>query len=123
MISLIGLITFLLRLTLLLQTQVMSFLPGELAGDQVCHALEADDFQVHSVLNLDGTDPFALCEAEEEEKSESETESLANLGDQFDESGFAQNSKTFYNPFFGNKALQGNQHLYDLFHSWKTHLS
>jgi hypothetical protein len=123
MISIIGLFTFLIRLTLALQSQVVSFLPGEFDSDQVCNAIEADDFQIHSILASEGNDPFALCEAEEEEKSESETESLAGLVHSFQESGFSKNSKTFYNPFFGNKALQGNQHLYDLFHSWKTHLS
>ena len=123
MISIIGLITFLLRLTLVLQSQVMSFLADEIGEDQICSAIGGDDFQINSILASEGYDPFALCEAEEEEKSESETESIADLSHSFNESRFPQNTKAFYNPFFGNKALQGNQHLYDLFHCWKNHLS
>lgn len=123
MISIIGLITFLLRLTLVLQSQVMSFLPVEISGDQICSGVGADDFQINSILASEGYDPFALCEAEEEEKNESETESSTGLAHSFNEAGFPQHTKAFYNPFFGNKALHGNQHLYDLFHCWKTHLS
>lgn len=123
MISLIGIITFLLRLTLFFQSQAIAFFPGDFISNKECEALEADNFQLHSIFEEDGNNSLALCESEEEEKSESETETLAKKVDFINESGFAQNSKTFYNPFFGNKALQGNQHLYDLFHSWKTHLS
>lgn len=123
MVSLLGLITLLLRLTLVVQSHVITFFPGDFAEDKVCNASGADDFQLHSILETDGNNAFALCEAEEEEKSESETEVLADLLHSLYEAGLSHNFKTYYNPFFGNKALQGDQHLYDLFHSWKTHLS
>lgn len=123
MISFIGLITFLLRLTLAIQGQVIAILPLDFSDDKRCIAPVADKSQIHSIVNFESANSNALCEAEKEEKSESETESLADFLDSSNEAGLLVSHKEYYNPFFGNKALKGNQHLYDLFHSWKTHLS
>lgn len=123
MISFLGLITFLLRLTLAIQGQVVAVLPLDFSEEKSCVAPVADNSQIHSIINIENGNSNALCEGEKEEKSESETESLADFLDALNEAGFLVSHKEYYNPFFGNKALQGDQHLYDLFHSWKVHLS
>jgi hypothetical protein len=123
MISFIGLITFLLRLTLAIQGQVVAVLPIVFSEESDCVAQGGNDSHVHSITDFENGISSALCEGEKEEKSESESESLVDFLDTLNQTRFLVSHKEFYNPFFGNKALQGNQHLYDLLHSWKVHLS
>jgi hypothetical protein len=123
MISFLGLIAFLLRLTLAIQGQVIAVLPFDLSEEKSCIAPVPHGSQIHSILNFENGNSNALCEGESEEKSESESESLGDSLGTLKEAGLLVRHKQFYNPFFGNKALQGDQHLYDLFHSWKIHLS
>lgn len=123
MISILGLISFLLRLTLVIQGQVNVVLPSVFSEEKSCISLESNEYQVHAIVDFEQQNSFALCEAEEEEKSESETESLADFPDAWNVAEFLVINKEYYNPFFGNKGLRGDQHLYDLFHSWKTDLS
>lgn len=123
MISFLGSIAFLLRLTLAIQGQVIAVLPLDFSDDKSCIAPVANDSQINSITNFESGNSNALCEGEEEEKSESETESLADFLETLKDAGFLVENKEHYNPFFGNKALQGNQHLYDLFNSWKVHMS
>lgn len=123
MISFLGLITFLLRLTLAIQAQMVTFLPADFFQESLCVTSESTHHEIQAVPLQDKSSTLALCEAESEEKSESETETLANLLQAFNEAGFFQENTSYSNPFFGNKSLQGGLHLYDLFHSWKTHLS
>lgn len=118
-----GLFVFLLRLTLLIQSPVAELFPHEIIKEDQFVSSAANDSQIHSKINADHQNICGLCEGEKEEKSESETESLADCLAALNEAGFLVSHKEYYNPFFGNKALQGNQHLYDLFHSWKIHLS
>lgn len=123
MISITGLISFLLRLTLMIQGQVGEALPSVFSEGKNCISLESNECQVHAIVDFEHQNSCALCEAEEEEKSESETESLADFPDAWKAMGFLVINKEYYNPFFGNKGLRGDQHLYDLFHSWKTDMS
>lgn len=123
MISFIGLITFFLRLTLAIQGQVIAVLPFVFSEESGCLTPGANDSHIHSITDFEKGISSALCEGEKEEKSESESESLADFLDTLNETRFLVSHKEFYNPFFGNKALQGNQHLYDFLHSWKVHLS
>jgi hypothetical protein len=123
MISILGLLTFLLRLTLVIQSQIVAVLPADFTEGKRCVDQEVTNPQFHSLVDFENANSTALYEAEKEEKNESETETLAKFLHAFYEAGFAERFKNYYNPFFGNKALQGNQHLYDLFHAWKIHLS
>ena len=124
MVSLLSLFTFLLRLTLMIQSQVGLILPGANDSDGACVSLSSSDLTlVYASFSSFGENSEALFEAEEEEKNESESETLADLLDAIQESSFSSEDKEYYDPFFGNKGLQGNLHLYDLFHSWKTPLS
>ncbi|HSF52583.1 MAG TPA: hypothetical protein VLA71_02470 [Algoriphagus sp.] len=123
MISLLGLITFLLRLTLAIQGQFVEVLPADFSEERICLDFSAPDQNVHPILNPESGNENALVEAEKEEKNETEGESLADLLEALYEASINALGQTYYNPFFGNKALLGDQHLYDLFHSWKIHLS
>lgn len=123
MISLLGLITFLLRLTLAIQDQFVEVLPADFSEERICLDFSAPDQNVHPILNPESGNENALVEAEKEEKNETEGESLADLLEALYEASINALGQTYYNPFFGNKALLGDQHLYDLFHSWKIHLS
>lgn len=97
--------------------------PLNFSEEESCNISAATPSQIHSTLRSDNGNSNALCEGEKEEKSESETESLADFLHTQNEAGFHLSHKEYYNPFFGTKALYGNQHLYDLFHAWKIHLS
>lgn len=124
MISILSLFTFLLRLTLMIQSQVGMILPGSEESDSACLSIfTSDQTQVYASFASLGENSDALFEAEEEEKNESESETLADLLDAIHAAGFSVKDKEYYDPFFGNKGLQGNLHLYDLFHSWRTPLS
>ncbi|MFN3996243.1 hypothetical protein [Algoriphagus sp.] len=123
MISILGLITFLLRLTLAIQGQVVAVLPIDSFEGKSCVVHEGTNHQFHALENFENGNSAALYEAEKEEKSESEIDSLANFLHALYEAGVAKQYKNYYNPFFGNKALLGDRHLYDLFHSLKIHLS
>ncbi len=123
MVSLLGLISFLLRLTLAIQGQLIAFIPGDFLQENLSITSDSTRNQVHAIPLEDWSSALALCEAESEEKSESETETLADLLQAFYEAGISNENTSHYNPFFGSKSLKGSLHLYDLFHSWKTHLS
>lgn len=123
MVSLLGLITFLLRLTLAIQGQLVTILPDDFLQENLCITSDSTHNQVHATPLQDRSNALAYCEAESEEKNESEKETLADLLQAFYEAGFSKDNSSFYNPFFGSKGFQGGLHLYDLFHSWKTHLS
>ncbi len=122
MVSFLGLIVFLLRLTLAIQSQMIAVLPADYLQGKSHISIETSDFQIHSATPAENVNPAALCEGEKE-KNESESESLADLLQALQEAGFSLKSRHYFDPNFGNKALQGNLHLYDLFHSWKVHLS
>ena len=123
MISFLGLITFLLRLTLVIQSQAVEVLPSNFFASDSCISLARNENKVHSTIFDQNQSALAVCEAEEEEKTESEPDTLAALLQEFYAVNFS--SKLFYNCniLFGTKALLGNRHLYDFFHSWKTHLN
>lgn len=123
MIPFLGLITFLLRLTLAIQSQLAGVFPLDFPENGPCLVQKSHDFEVYSIVSLENGNFDSLCETEKEEKSESESDSLADLLQDLFEAGFPVVNKEHYNSFFGSKAKQGNQHLYDLFHSWKVHLS
>lgn len=123
MISFLSLISFLLRLTLVFQSQIVAVLPAETQSEKICIDYSEKDQRVHSTFNLAKEHSDALVESEKEEKNESEWESLADWLNPVKLAGPNLASQEYYNPFFGNKALQGNLHLYDLFQSWKTPLS
>lgn len=123
MISFLGLITFLLRMTLAIQGQVIAVLPLDFSEEKRCIAPAAYDSFIYSIIGFENGNSDALCEGEKEEKGESESESFADFLEGQNETEFLVIHKEYYNPFFGNKALQGNQHLYDLFLSWKVNLS
>lgn len=123
MISFLGLITFLLRLTLTIQSQVVGVFPADFSDERICLDYSQADQQVHPVFNSESGNDNALVKSETEEKNETESETVADFADHSFEAGFNPHVKPFLNPFFGNKALLGDQHLYDLFHSWKIHLS
>ena len=122
--SLIGLITLFLRLTLVIQSQVVEILPSEPSVNQDCIALTSP---VGHVSSSESTFPNTISlirKLETEEKQEIEGDQL-HLGVDYFDVKFSENvSETSSNSIFGNKALRGSlPPLYDLFHSWKTHLS
>lgn len=123
MISFLGLITFLLRLTLVIQSQVAVVMPVDSTQEGVCWDLSAPSQQVHPVVSTESGNESGRVETENEEKNEPESESFADLLDSLYADSLNREDSRYYNPFFGNKGLQGDRHLYDLFHSWKTHLS
>jgi hypothetical protein len=123
MISLLSLITFLLRLTLAIQGQLVAVLPAELGHERVCLDLGAPNQQVHPVFHSESGNQSGLVESEKEERNETETESLVDFLESLHVESLSFDFRFQYNPFFGSKGLQGDRHLYDLFHSWKTHLS
>ncbi len=123
MISIFSLITFFLRLTLAIQSQLIALNPADFSSEKGCLEITAPDQQVHPVFNPESGNENALIESEKEEKSETESETLSEFLSSLIHSNFRFVGQFKVNPFFGSKALLGDQHLYDLFHSWKTHLS
>ncbi len=125
MISFLSLITFLLRLTLAIQGQLVTVLSVDPAQERVCLDFNGPSQQVHPILSTETGNKAGRIETEKEEKSESESESesLADLLDSLYADSLSREFSRYYNPFFGSKGVQGDRHLYDLFHSWKTHLS
>jgi hypothetical protein len=123
MISTLSLITFFLRLTLVIQSQLIGQIPVDFSGEKVCLGIAAPDQKVHPVFNPESGNENALIESEKEEKSETESETHSEFLSSLIQSNFRFVGQSKVNPFFGSKALLGDQHLYDLFHSWKTHLS
>lgn len=61
--------------------------------------------------------------AEEEEKSESENESIPNSLFGVNSQVFKIKSSALFNSYFTTKAKSGEVPLYTLFHSWKSYLS
>ncbi len=124
MVSLIGLITLFLRLTLVIQSQVVEVLPSEPSVSHACIALTSP---VGHISSSDGsfTNNISLIrKLETEEKQELEGDNLLFNGNYFNFRFFENASEAGLNPIFGNKAIRGSlPPLYDLFHSWKTHLS
>jgi hypothetical protein len=125
MISFLSLITFLLRLTLAIQGQLVTVLPVDSAQERVCLDFNLPSNQVHPIIGTESGNETGRVETESEEKSEteSESESFADLLDSLYADSNSCEYSRYYNPFFGSKGVQGDRHLYDLFHSWKTHLS
>lgn len=124
MISLIGLITLFLRLTLVLQSQVAEVLPVDQSVNQECVNYSSQDGFVATSEGVFANNVSLIRKLETEEKQEVEDGNLLFYVDDFNFRFLDEASKADTNPIFGNKALRGSlPPLYDLFHSWKIHLS
>jgi len=122
MVSFLSLTVFLFRLTLAIQSQMTVVFSLDYLQGKSHLSIEISDLKIHSLTPTEKENPSDLWEGEKD-KDESESERLVDLPQVLQETGFSFKSKHYFNPNFRNKALQGNLHFYDLFHSWKHHLS
>jgi hypothetical protein len=124
MVSLIGLITLFLRLTLAIQSQMVEVVPSEPSNKNECIALTSPVGHITSSEGSFTNNISLIRKLETEEKQEVEGDNLLLIVDYFNLRFFENASRVGLNSFFGNKALRGSlPPLYDLFHSWKIHLS
>lgn len=123
MVSLISLFTLLLRLTLAIQSQLTVVYPADFIEGSTSLNSTTPDQKVHPIFNSESGNQNGLIESEKEEKTETESEVSSGLFDPNPNSQASFIGRFYYDPFFGNKALLGNHHLYDLFQAWKTPLS
>ncbi|TDQ18590.1 hypothetical protein DFQ04_0393 [Algoriphagus boseongensis] len=123
MISILSLITFLLRLTLVIQSQLVEIVPADFFGSNSCSTSEQKEQEIKSSIFGLGFDDKGLIETQEEEKEESEQESYLNFLESYTflsswNLSFGDNESPF-----GSKGAKVGVHLYDLFHSWKVYAS
>lgn len=125
MISILGLITLFLRLSLAIQGQVVELSDLSIAGEKIeCTEHTPTQEIIYSESNwLSGNISLAR-NLEKEERVEVEGESFLGFSD-FISFNFSEKvSILISNSTFGNKAIRGSlPPLYDFFHSWKIHLS
>ncbi|RIW14538.1 hypothetical protein D0X99_13360 [Algoriphagus lacus] len=125
MISILGLITLFLRLSLAIQGQVVELSDLAITENKIqCAEHSPSQEIIYSESNwLSGNISLAR-KLEKEERVEIEGESFLGYLDLVSFSFPEKVSILISNSVFGNKAIRGSlPPLYDFFHSWKIHLS
>jgi len=107
----------------MVQSQVVSIFPTELFADSSCIQFEQNSDKFKTTFQNFSGDEQGLIEIQEEEKEESEHESLLF----YLEAHIFKTSRLFTKVgqlgLFDTKAVSGSLHLYDLFHNWKVFVS
>lgn len=122
MISLLNLLILSLRLTLAVQGHVFGSLPDDFSGDRITSSDLSSNQELHGFSIPAFPNENGFIEAEEE-KTEDKSEGLADILDLRFQDFFERELRLLSNTIFGNKPIQGDLDLYDIFQSWKTHLS
>ncbi|SDA50812.1 hypothetical protein SAMN03080617_00755 [Algoriphagus alkaliphilus] len=121
MISLLNLLILSLRLTLAVQGQAVGILLNDFFGDRIAASDLGSDQELHEFLIPAFANEYGFIEAEEE-KTEDKSESVADILALLFQDSIEREPRLLSNTIFGNKPIQGDLHLYDIFQSWKTHL-
>lgn len=124
MVSIFGIITLFLRLALAIQSHAVEVFPLDLTEKQSCVNSSLPNNVLDVSENNFANNISLVRKLETEEKDELEGSSnFFNL--EYLYLNLLEITTGFIsNPIFGNKPLRGSQPpLYDLFHSWKIHLS
>lgn len=125
MISLLGLITLFLRLSLAIQGQVIGLSDFAAASEKIQCSEHSASKEIVSSDPSQGFGNVSLArKLEKEEKVEVEGEGFIEYSSYISFSFAGQISILDSNPAFGNKAIRGSlPPLYDFHQSWKIHLS
>ncbi len=127
MSSILSLIIFLLRLTLLFEGPLVQVFPAGLQGSpQICAATTTAGNHVDGYIIADGEVDDALIEVQEEEEESRHEKDQTSFSDWLGRSFYPASAKALhgeYYSYFTNKPKQGNLHLYDVYESWKIYLS